>query len=88
MVKEIAIADAFSLYQAELERQMAGLPQSDRLIKRFMVYNPRLRRTVPLSLVDLIREVQNRTEIGKVETVEYVQQLTDKDGNPLYVIKG
>ena len=87
MVTEITLNDAFQLYGAELERQMVGLTQSDRQIKRFMVYSPTVKRTVALSLVDLIREVQNRTELGKVKVVEYVQQLMDSKGEPLYIIK-
>ena len=76
------------MYQAELERQMQGMTQSDRLIKRYSAYVERTKKTVFLSIVDLIREVQNHTEIGKVKVVEYTQQLETASGDPLYTITG
>jgi len=86
MVTEITLNTAFGMYQAELERQMVGLNQSDRISKRYSAYVERTKKTVFLSIVDLIREVQNHTEIGKVKTIEYVQQLQTASGDPLYMI--
>lgn len=64
------------------------MTQSDRLIKRYSVYVERTKKTVFLSIVDLIREVQNRTEIGKTKSIEYTQQLVDSKGDPIYTITG
>ena len=88
MATSITVNQACNLYQSELEREMTGMTQSDRLIKRYSVYVARTKRTEFLSIVDLIREVQNRTEIGKTKSIEYTQQLTDSSGNPLYLISG
>ena len=86
MVSNITINQASDLYLSELTRQMQGMTQSDRLIKRYSVYVERTKKTVFLSIVDLIREVQNRTEIGKTKAVEYTQQLVDSSGEPIYQI--
>jgi len=88
MVTEITLNTAYGMYGAELERQMTGLTQSDRQIKRYSAYVERTKKTVFLSLVDLVREVQNRTEIGKVKTLEYIQQLQTASGEQLYLIVG
>jgi len=88
MATSITVNGACDLYLSELQREMAGMSQSDRLIKRFSVFVQRTQRTVFLSIVDLIREVQNRTEIGKTKAVEYTQQLVDSSGNPIYQITG
>jgi len=86
MASQITVNGACDLYLSELQRQMQGMTQSDRLIKRYSVYVERTKKTVFLSIVDLIREVQNRTEIGKTKAVEYTQQLVDSSGNQIYQI--
>jgi len=88
MATQITINSVCDLYLSELQREMAPMSQSDRLIKRYSVYVDRTKKTVFLSIVDLIREVQNRTEIGKTKAIEFTQQLVDKDGNPIYIITG
>ena len=88
MATNITMNQALELYAAELDREMKGLSQSDRLIKRYSVFIERTKKTVFLSIVDLVREVQNRTEVGKIRAITYIDQLTDKDGNPLYLITG
>ena len=86
MASQITVNGACDLYLSELQRQMQGMTQSDRLIKRYSAYVERTKKTVFLSIVDLIREVQNRTEIGKTKSIEFVNQLVDKDGNQIYQI--
>jgi len=88
MATQITINGACDLYLSELQREMAGMSQSDRLIKRYSVFVERTKRTVFLSIVDLIREVQNRTEIGKARAVEYVNELVDSKGESIYTITG
>ena len=88
MVTQITVDQSCSLYLAELQREMAGMSQSDRLIKRYSVYVARTKRTEFLSIVDLVREVQNRTEIGKTRAIEYVNELVDSKGDPIYQITG
>lgn len=88
MPTQITVNSACDLYLSELQRQMSGMSQSDRLIKRYSVYVERTKKTVFLSIVDLVKEVQNRTEIGKIRSIEFVNQLVDKDENPIYVITG
>ena len=88
MVTQITVNQAADLYLSELQREMTGMTQSDRLIKRYSVYVERTKKTVFLSIVDLIREVQNRTEIGKTKSIEFTNQLVDRDGNQIYTITG
>jgi len=88
MATSITVNQACNLYQSELEREMTGMSQSDRLIKRYSVHVARTKRTEFLSIVDLVREVQNRTEIGKTKSIEYVNQLVDSKGEPIYTITG
>ncbi|GAH17350.1 unnamed protein product [marine sediment metagenome] len=47
---------------------------------------PVTNRMIFLSYTDLITQVQNRTAIGMNKTVEYVQQLKNGKGEPLYII--
>lgn len=88
MVTNITMNQALELYASELDREMKGLTQSDRLIKRYSAFIERTKKTVFLSIVDLVREVQNRTEVGKIKAISYIDQLTDKNGDPLYLITG
>ena len=86
MPTQITVDGACNLYLSELEREMTGMTQSDRLIKRYSAYVERTRKTVYLSIVDLVREVQIRSEVGKSRAIEYVQQLVDSKGDPIYLV--
>ena len=85
---QITKNQAADLYLAQLQSEAAKLPPVDRDIKRFMVTQPVTNRMIFMSYTDLITEVQNRTAIGMNKTVEYVQQLKDGKGEPMYQIVG
>lgn len=84
MPVEITKNQAAELYLAELQREMAGLSPVDRMIKRYAVKVGT--RTVFLSIVEMIAEVQNRTQIGLKRAVEYTQQLKDSKDEQLYLV--
>lgn len=86
MVQEITKNQAAQLYLEQLQSEAARLSAVDREIKRYIVTDPVTRRMVTLSITDLITEVQNRSQIGMLKAVAYVNQLVDQDGNPLYII--
>jgi len=83
---EITKDQAANLYLSQLQSESAKLGPVDRNIKRFMVTEPATNKMIFLSYVDLITQVQNRTAIGMNKAVEYVQQLVNGKGEPLYII--
>lgn len=87
MVTEITRDQAAQLYLTQLQSEAAKLTPVDREIKRFMVVDPRTTKMVFLSYVDLITNVQNRSQIGMKKAVEYVQQLKTPDDEQMYIIK-
>ena len=86
MPTEITKDQAANLYLSQLQSESAKLGPNDRIIKRFMVTEPATNKMVFLSYVDLITQVQNRTAIGMTKAIEYVQQLVNGKGEPLYII--
>ncbi len=86
MVQEITKNQAAELYLAQLQTEAAALLPVDREIKRYIVTDPVTRRMVTLSIVDLITEVQNRSQIGMLKAVAYVQELKDAKDEQLYLI--
>jgi len=88
MVVEITKDQAATLYLSQLQTEAAALSPVDREIKRFIVTEPVTRRMITLSIVDLMTEVQNRSQVGMLKAVAYVQELKDAKGEQLYIITG
>lgn len=86
MVQEITKNQAAQLYLAQLQTEAAALSAVDREIKRYIVTDPVTRRMITLSITDLITEVQNRSQVGMLKAVAYVQELKDAKGEQLYLI--
>ena len=86
MPTQITKSQASELYLSQLQSEASRLSYVDQTIKRFMKYDPKTKRTIPLSYADLIREVQNRTQIGLASAVEYCQQLKNGKGEALYLV--
>ena len=86
MVTQITIQQAASLYLSQLQSESSSLPYVQQTIKRFMVTDPKTSRMIALSYVDLIREVQNMSQVGLNKAVEYVQGLKDAKGEAIYQI--
>jgi len=86
MVQEITKTQAAQLYLSQLQSEAARLSAVDREIKRYIVADPVSKRSITLSIVDLITEVQNRSQIGMLKTVAYVQELKDAKDEQLYLI--
>lgn len=88
MVQEISKDQAAQLYLSQLQSEAAKLSAVDREIKRYIVTDPVSKRMITLSIVDLITEVQNRSQVGMLKAVAYVQELKDAKGEQLYIITG
>ena len=88
MPTEITKDQAAQLYLSQLQSESVKLGPVDKNIKRIMVTEPATNRMIFLSYTDLITQVQNRTAIGMNKAVEYVQQLKNGKGEPLYIIVG
>ncbi|GAF76540.1 unnamed protein product [marine sediment metagenome] len=88
MVTEITKNEVAELYLAQLQSEAARLSAVDREIKRYIVTDPVTRRMVTLSITDLITEVQNRTQVGMLKAIAYVQELKDAKDEQLYIITG
>ncbi len=88
MVQEITKNQAAELYLSQLQTEAAALSPVDQNIKRFIVTVPVTGRMITLSIVDLMTEVQNRSQIGMLKAVAYVQELKDAKGEQLYIITG
>ena len=86
MVQEITKDQAAQLYLSQLQKEAAALSAVDREIKRYIVTDPVTRRMITLSITDLMTEVQNRTQVGMLKAVAYVQELKDAKGEQLYLI--
>lgn len=86
MVTEITKNQVAELYLSQLQTEAAALSAVDREIKRYIVTDPVTRRMVTLSIVDLMTEVQNRSQVGMLKAVAYVQELKDAKGEQLYLI--
>lgn len=71
----ISVADARSLYLAELNRVLAATPYALQNAKRYVLYDPSSGQSVALSLLELIREAQMGSAIGVNEAVKYAQSL-------------
>jgi hypothetical protein len=85
MVQSITVGQAVGIYQGEVQRQISMMTPVQRNVKMF---GPTVKgRQVPLSMVDVLRELQNGSAIGQQLAVEYVQQLKTGDGEPLYAVK-
>lgn len=87
MPAEITKAQAADMYLSQLQSEAAKMMPVDRTIKRFAVKGP-TGAMIYLSYVDLIAEVQNKTSIGLMKAVEYVQQLQTPKGEQMYLIVG
>lgn len=87
MPVEITKAQAADMYLSQLQSEAAKLMPVDRTIKRFSVKGP-TGKTIFLSYVELIAEVQNRTQIGLMKSVEYVQQLKTPAYEQMYLVVG
>lgn len=88
MVTEITKNQVAELYLAQLQSEAAKLSAVDREIKRYIVTDPATRRSITLSIIDLMTEVQNRSQVGMLKAVAYVQELKDAKGEQLYLITG
>lgn len=88
MVTQITINQAVQLYLQQLQSEASKLPYVQQNIKRFMVTDPKTNRMFSLSYLDLIREVQNMSQIGQNKAVEYVQNLKDVKGEAMYQVVG
>jgi len=85
MVQQISIQQAVGIYQGEVQRQISKMTPLQRNVK---MYGPTVKgRQIPLSMTDILRELQNGSAIGQQLAIEYVQQLVDGDKNPLYMVK-
>jgi len=86
MVTEITKNQTAQLYLSQLPAEAAKLSAVDREIKRYSVKSPTTKRTVFLSIVELMTEVQNRSQVGMLKAVAYVQELKDAKDEQLYLI--
>lgn len=86
MVTEITKNQAADLYLSQLQVEAAALSPVDQQIKRYIVTDPVTRRMITLSIVDLMTEVQNRTQVGMLKALTYIEGLKDAKGEPLYIV--
>jgi hypothetical protein len=85
MVQSITVGQAVGIYQGEVQRQISLMTPVQRSVKMF---GPIVKgRQVPLSMTDILRELQNGSAIGQQLAIDWCQQQTDGDGNFLYIVK-
>ena len=77
MVQSITVGQAVGIYQGEVQRQISRMTPVQRSVKMF---GPTVKgRQVPLSMTDILRELQNGTALGQQLAIEYCQQLKTGD---------
>lgn len=86
MVQKITMRQALGVYQAQLESMMARMSPVERRLK--MVGPVVNGRQIYLTYEERIREVMNGTQIGQQAALEYINQLEDPKGDPMYIVEG
>lgn len=85
MVQNISTAQAVSMYLAVVQQQYAAAPPLQRILKTH--FGPVVNgKQQSYSLMDILRELQNGSQLGKQMAVQYAQGLMDANNQPRYAV--